>query len=73
MDGKIQWFRVNLLSYKIRAHIVVLHLFIYSLLSLCGNSLGLMGGCMFKDVKVAAGVVPMIIMPLVLFSGFFKN
>lgn len=35
--------------------------------------MGLIGGCMFKDVKVAAGVVPMFIMPLILFSGFFKN
>ena len=28
---------------------------------------------MFKDVKVASGVIPMLIMPLILFSGFFKN
>jgi ABC-type multidrug transport system permease subunit len=32
-----------------------------------------MGGCMFKDVKVASGVLPMFIMPLMLFSGFFQN
>lgn len=32
-----------------------------------------MGGCVFKDVKVAAGFLPVIIMPLILFSGFFKN
>lgn len=55
------------------AEIVVVHMFIFALLSLCGNSIGLMGGCMFEDVKVAAGVVPMMVMPLVLFSGFFKN
>lgn len=48
-------------------------MFVFVLLSLAGNSIGLMGGCFFKDVKVAAGVIPMIVMPLMLFSGFFKN
>ena len=32
-----------------------------------------MAGCIFNDKKVAAGVLPLIIMPLMLFSGFFKN
>jgi len=51
--------------------IVLIHLVIYFLLSVAGNSIGLLGGCFFKDVKVAAGVIPLFIMPLMLFSGFF--
>ena len=57
----------------ISADIVFIHLFVFILLSIAGNSLGLIGGCMFKDVKVASAIVPMFIMPLILFSGFFKN
>ena len=52
---------------------VVTHLFIAVLMSLCGNSIGLMAGCAFKDVKVATGIVPMVLMPLIIFSGFFAN
>ena len=32
-----------------------------------------MAGCAFKDVKVATGIVPMVLMPLIIFSGFFAN
>jgi len=53
------------------ASIVVIHIFICILMSLAGNSVGLMGGAMFTDVKVASGVLPMFIMPMMLFSGFF--
>jgi ABC-type multidrug transport system permease subunit len=58
---------------KLRGEIVVINCLIYCLLSLAGNSFGLMGGCMFKDVKVASGVLPMFILPLMLFSGFYQN
>jgi len=53
------------------ADVVVINIFVYILMSLAGNSIGLMGGSMFSDVKVASGVIPMFIMPLMLFSGFF--
>ena len=52
---------------------VVSHIFIAILLSLCGNSLGLMAGCAFNDIKVATSIVPMVLMPLIIFSGFFAN
>jgi ABC-type multidrug transport system permease subunit len=52
---------------------VIINFFIYCLLSLAGNSIGLMGGCVFKDVKVASAVLPMFIMPLMLLSGFYQN
>ena len=52
---------------------MVVHFVVITLLGLAGNSVGLMGGCIFKDPKVASGVVPMFIMPMILFSGFFSN
>ena len=57
----------------IRGEIVIINIFICMMLGLSGNSCGLMAGAMFKDAKVAASVVPMIIMPIVLFSGFWSN
>ena len=32
-----------------------------------------MAGCAFKDVKLALNIVPMVLMPLIIFSGFFAN
>lgn len=55
------------------ADIVVINIFICILLGLSGNSCGLMAGSMFQDVRTAAGMLPMVIMPLVLFSGFYAN
>lgn len=49
------------------------YLLIAILLSLCTNSMGLMAGCAFKDVKMAINVVPMVLMPLIIYSGFFAN
>jgi len=43
------------------------------LMSFAGNSLGLMAGCLVKDIKVAVGFVPTIVLFVVLFSGYFKN
>ena len=34
------------------------------MLSLCGNSLGLLGGSAFSDPKVAMGILPMLMLPL---------
>lgn len=43
------------------------------MLSLTANSLGLMAGSAFSDPKVASGIVPLFIMPFMLFAGFFAN
>jgi ABC-type multidrug transport system permease subunit len=43
------------------------------LVSLSGNSFGLLVGSLFSDSKVASGLLPLIVLPLVLFSGFYKN
>jgi hypothetical protein len=53
--------------------VVFINLFIFFLLSFAGNSVGLMAGCLFNDVKVAAGILPMFVMIFVLFGGFFQN
>jgi hypothetical protein len=50
----------------------VVHFIVLILLGLTGNSVGLMGGCIFKDPKVASGVVPMFFMPIILFSGYLQ-
>jgi ABC-type multidrug transport system permease subunit len=62
------------------ADIVVINIIICILLGMSGNSfgiykcnLGLMASCMFRDVKTAAGFLPVVIMPFVLFSGFYAN
>ena len=51
----------------------MVHFIVLILLGLTGNSVGLMGGCIFKDPKVASGVVPRFFMPMILFSGYFSN
>jgi hypothetical protein len=73
LDGWDERFKVINYKIKISGDIVVLNLFIYVLLSLCGNSIGLWAGCIFNDPKVATSLMPLFVMPIVLFSGFFKN
>lgn len=41
--------------------------------SLCANSVGLLCGCAFSDVRIAVDVVPLFIIPVLLFAGFFIN
>jgi|JI61114C2RNA_FD_contig_61_1897845_length_1879_multi_4_in_0_out_0_2 hypothetical protein len=50
-----------------------LFLLVSFLCSLAGNSLGFLTGSFFTDAKVAFGMLPMIVLPLMLFSGFYKN
>lgn len=53
------------------------HFFLFYLVAfLCktaGSSYGLLVGSFFSDAKVASGLLPLIILPLMLFSGFYKN
>lgn len=53
--------------------VVVAHIFIAILTCLNGNSIGLMAGCVFNEIKVATSIVPMVLLPLIIFSGFFAN
>lgn len=50
-----------------------LHYFIFILMSLCGSSLGLLIGSVVLDAKSISSFIPLITMPIILFSGFFKN
>ena len=43
------------------------------LINLCGNSLGLLLGSIAQDPKSVAAMVPLILTPFIMFSGFFKN
>jgi len=43
------------------------------LINLCGNSLGLLLGSLITDARSVSAVVPILLLPFVLFSGFFKN
>ena len=47
--------------------------FIAYLITLNGISLGLMLGSMILDEKSVSTVTPIVILPFILFSGFFKN
>jgi len=53
--------------------VVLTYYLIAILQGFSGSSLGLMGGAMFSDPKVATGVVPMLLMPFMLFAGFYAN
>lgn len=46
---------------------------IFALMSFCGSALGLLIGSVILDPKSVSAVVPIIILPFTLFSGFFKN
>jgi ABC-type multidrug transport system ATPase subunit len=43
------------------------------LLALAGNAMGLFLACIFTDVSIALAVAPMVILPLMMVSGFFLN
>jgi len=43
------------------------------LLALAGNAMGLFLACVFTDVTIALAVAPLVILPLMMFSGFFLN
>lgn len=43
------------------------------LMALTGNAMGLFIACIFPDVAIALQVAPIIILPLVMFSGFVLN
>lgn len=45
----------------------------YALICNSGNALGVMGSSLFEDQKVAVGLGPLFLFPLILFSGIYKN
>ncbi|CAD8115184.1 unnamed protein product [Paramecium primaurelia] len=53
--------------------VVLIHLLISVLVFVCSNSMGLMAGAAFKDIQLALNIVPAIVTPLIIFSGFYSN
>ncbi len=49
------------------------HCLVYGLISFSGTSLGLLIGSLIMDPKSVATFMPIVVFPLFLFSGFFKN
>ena len=43
------------------------------LINICGNSVGLLLGSVITDAKSVSTVSPIVVLPFVLFSGYFKN
>ena len=43
------------------------------LITINGSSLGLMMGSVILDQKAVGAVTPIVLLPVILFSGFFKN
>lgn len=50
-----------------------IHVLVFALMSFNGASLGLLIGSVILDPKSVSAVVPILLLPLILFSGFFKN
>ncbi|CAK84666.1 unnamed protein product (macronuclear) [Paramecium tetraurelia] len=55
------------------ASIVIINILVCILLGLSGNSMGLMVGSMLSDARNASGIIPVVLMPLIAFSGFYAN
>ena len=43
------------------------------MMSLVGNSIGFFTGSLFKDVKKASGMAPLLLLPLMMFSGMYNK
>jgi len=62
-----------LVGYQALAGKYVVMVFIMVILENCGTALGIFVASFFADIAVALAVVPMFLMPLMIFSGFFVN
>ncbi|KNE59398.1 hypothetical protein AMAG_03681 [Allomyces macrogynus ATCC 38327] len=43
------------------------------LMAQCGTAIGMLAACAFNELSVALAIVPVILLPLMLFSGLFVN
>ena len=50
-----------------------LHYLTFSLMGFAGASLGLLLGSVILDSKSISAAMPIVLMPVILFSGFYKN
>ncbi|TPX37995.1 hypothetical protein SmJEL517_g00239 [Synchytrium microbalum] len=71
------WGQATILYWMVGLQNVASKYFIFSsfvvLSSVCGWALGIFFACMFSSLPVALAVTPVILMPLMLFSGLFAN
>lgn len=51
----------------------LLYLVVLVLLAYASNAVGLFLACIFPDVQIGLVVAPMVVLPLMMFSGFFLN
>jgi len=68
--GSITYWTVGLQPHALNFFVSIITLV---LLALAGNAMGLFLACLFSDVAIALMVAPMLILPLMMFSGFFLN
>ncbi len=43
------------------------------MMALVGNSIGFFTGSLFQDPKQASGLAPVMLLPLMMFSGIYNN
>lgn len=61
------------IGFRNTAKAYFIHMATLLVLVFLGNSLGVMLSSMFSDVRTAFSIAPVIMMPLMLFSGFMSN
>ncbi len=49
------------------------HYLVYCLMAFTGSSFGMLLGSAIQDAKSVSAVIPIMLMPVILFSGFYKN
>jgi hypothetical protein len=42
-------------------------------MNMCGNALGIMLGCLFKDATRTSAMAPLLLLPLMMFSGLYSR
>lgn len=66
----INYFMVGLASTGGQFFIMAL---VFALMSFNSSALGLLMGSIILDTKSVSAVVPIFLLPIILFAGFFKN
>ena len=52
---------------------VLFFFFVAIVMSCTGLGVGYLGGTLFEDANIAVAIAPVLIMPFMLFGGFYKN
>jgi len=70
LSGTITYWAVGFQPHAGRFFVFVV---LRTLLALSANAMGLFLACIFPDIAVALAVAPLLILPLIMFSGFVVN